>query len=143
MPGEDRFGEGPWDTFSRARTADAYALTPHDDGSIAGGTTFASSARRDPQAMHRIWAFLQDHKTFDQSPVPMTPPIPEYLVRYGRDGELVDLVLDVDEGWLSIYPTGNPSSLKWISVVPALTELTNEFDQLFQRAGPRDLRPNL
>src|SRR5687767_994751 len=87
MPGEDRFGEGPWDTFSRARTADAYALTPDDDGSIAGGTTFASSARRDPQVMHRIWAFLQDHKTFDQNPMPGRPPIPEYLVRYGRDGE--------------------------------------------------------
>ena len=65
MPGEDLFGEQNWDTFSRARTADAYAVAPQQGGPIAGETTFASSSRRDPQAMHRIWAFLQDYKTYE------------------------------------------------------------------------------
>jgi hypothetical protein len=143
MPGRDLFGEQNWDTFSRAKTADAYAVEPQPGGPIAGETTFASSSRRDPQAMHRIWAFLQDYKTFETSIEPSTPPVPEYLIRYGRDGRSVDLVLDVDAGFLSIYPTGEPEVAKWISVRSAIKELTEQFDQLLGRQGSRDLRPNL
>lgn len=143
MPGEERFGDELWDTFSRAHSADAYALAPAKGGRIAGGMTFGSSARRDAQVMHRIWSFLQDYETYDVRATPAKRPIPEYLIRYGRDGNYADLVFDVDEGWLSIYRTGEPESAKWISVAHARTELTEQFDHLFERSRVRDLRPNL
>jgi hypothetical protein len=93
--------------------------------------------------MHRIWAFLQDYRTFETGIELDTSPVPEYLIRYGRDGRSVDLVLDVDAGFLSIYPTGEPQAAKWVSVRPALNELTEQFDQLLGRRRVRDLRPNL
>ena len=143
MPGSNKFGEETWDIFSRAQRADAYVLRPEQGGQVAGSTTFASSGRRDAQALHRIWAFLQDHETYGETREPNVPPVPEYLVRYGRGAKSVDMVLDTDGGYLSIYKTGEPEAARWISVQPAITELSEVLDHLFERARVRDLRPNL
>jgi hypothetical protein len=142
-PGSDLFGDENWDVFSRAQRADAYALRPEKGGPVAGSATIDSSGRREPQTLHRIWSYLQDHKTYRVGAQPATSPVPEYLVRYGRGKKSVDLVLDVDEGYLSIYETGNHESILWISVEPAKVELANQFDYLFERRPLRDVRPNL
>ena len=95
MPARELFGSEVWDTFSKAARADAYALKPDAAGMIAGPTTFASSARRDAQALHRIWSFMQDHETFGTER-PTNAPVPQYLIRYGRERKSVDLVFDIE-----------------------------------------------
>jgi hypothetical protein len=143
MPARDLFGEESWEVFCEPQSSDAYALTPSAEGDVAGPTTLASSGRREAMSLHKIWAVLQDFKSFDVSDQPTQPPIPEYLCRYSRAGASVDLVLDTDEGFLSLYPTGEPESAQWISVRPRLQNLIQEFEGLLGTRQPRDLRPNL
>ncbi|MEO7454603.1 MAG: hypothetical protein ABIV13_07560 [Fimbriimonadales bacterium] len=143
MPGRDMFGEEVWDIFSRPARADAYSLVPDQHGAVAGPTRIDSSSRQDAAAFHRIWATLQDWERYGAETVPEAPPVPEYLVRYGRGNENVDLLLDVDGGYLSIYPSDEPETAKWISIRPGLEHLREQFDAMFGAPRNRDLRPNL
>jgi hypothetical protein len=93
--------------------------------------------------MHKIWAAMQDWESYKPDHVPEAPPVPEYLVRYGRDDDNVDLALDVDGGFLSIYPTGQPEAAKWISVEPVLVHVREQFEAMLGQPRNRDLRPNL
>lgn len=142
MPARELFGSEVWDTFSKAARADAYALKPDSAGMIAGPTTFASSARRDAQALHRIWSFMQDHETFGTER-PTNAPVPQYLIRYGRERKSVDLVFDIEGGYMSLYETGNAAGAKWLSIAPAVGPISEQLDQLFDKQRVRDFRPNL
>lgn len=143
MPARNRFGDGVWEVFTHAGRADVYLLEPDPHGTIAGHTTFASAARRDPQVLHRLWSHMQDYRSFEPKQSPKRQPVPGYLIRYTRQAESVDLVFDFETGFMSMYVTGKPETAVWLSISPANHRIREQLTYLFADQVPRDQRPNL
>ena len=131
LPAADRFGDDVWEVFSRSQRVDAYRLKPFAEGSIAGPTTYSTSAKRDPHVMHRIWSFMQSEHTFDADAEPLGQPVPQYLIRYGRAEKSIDVVFDLQGGWLSMYETGDAQDAEWISILPAKEEIASDLERMF------------
>jgi hypothetical protein len=133
-PVREVFGEDLWDFVQYGVQWEFYQLSKAGSGPVVapGGLRIASSGRSSSDIGHKVWSFLQDYEAFDIGSVPGRAPRPQFILKIEKGPDTAFIAIDVDSGFLSLYPKGRFEHPKWLGFGPAKQRMKDLLSALFE-----------